>query len=271
VSASLARRSSQTPVAPASGPRPTRVEAFGISDPGLCRSTNEDAYAVVADAGLFVVADGMGGHAAGEVASRMAVDAVRAVFEDPDLTWPIGVSIPPHTRGTPLLKASIEHANARVHAASVADVTKGGMGTTVTALLVLDDRIVIGHVGDSRAYRLRGRKLELLTRDHTYINMLLDAGAMTPEQAATSELRNMLARSVGSEPTVKVDVRLLDLEPGDTFLLATDGLHGVVDDNTLAAILLYERDLTRAAAELVQRANDGGGPDNITAVLVRIR
>ncbi|HTB72998.1 MAG TPA: Stp1/IreP family PP2C-type Ser/Thr phosphatase [Polyangiaceae bacterium] len=271
MSASLARWSSPTPVAPASGPRPAPVEAFGISDPGLCRPTNEDAYAVVADAGLFVVADGMGGHAAGEVASRMAVDTVRAVFEDPDLTWPVGLAVPPQTRGAPLLKASIEHANARVHAASLADPTKEGMGTTLTALLVLAGRIVIGHVGDSRAYRLRGPKLELLTHDHTYINMLLDAGAMTSEQAATSNLRNVLARSVGSEPTVKVDARLLDVEPGDTFLLATDGLHGVVDDTTLAAVLLHERDLTRAAAELVHRANDGGGPDNITAVLLRIR
>jgi serine/threonine protein phosphatase PrpC len=218
-----------------------------------------------------MVADGMGGHAAGEVASRMAVDAVRAVFEDPEITWPLGVPIPSPAGGLPLLRASIERANAWVHAASVADPLKAGMGTTLTALLVLEDRLALGHVGDSRAYRLRGGRLELLTHDHTVVAALLQAGLITREQAATSEVRNVLTRSVGSDPTADVDMRLLAAEPGDTLLLSSDGLHGVVAEETIAAVLLGEPDLTRAAAELVQRANDGGGPDNITAVLVRIR
>jgi serine/threonine protein phosphatase PrpC len=263
-----AKNHPQPAEAPAARRSLVRVEAFGLSDRGLHRETNEDAYAVVPRAGLFIVADGMGGHAGGEVASRMTVCAVRSALEAPDGTRSIGLPAPSSANGLLQLRASIELANAEVHAAAVADATN--MGTTLTALLVLGDRVALGHVGDSRAYRLRGRTLERLTDDHTYVNMLVNAGAITREQARTSELRHMLARAIGTDPAVEIDTRLLHVDPGDTFLLATDGLHGVLDDGMIAAILLGESDLTRAAAELVGRANDAGGPDNVTVVLVRI-
>jgi protein phosphatase len=233
-----------------------RIEAFGISHPGMERPTNEDAYLVAPDLGLFVVADGMGGAAAGDVASRMAVDTVRAVFEDADLTWPRGLPHRPSDVGLPLLRASVEHANARVHDAAVADATKQGMGTTLTALLALGDRVALAHVGDTRVYGLRGRRLQQLTNDHTLVNEYVNAGIMTRDAAAMSQIRHVLSRALGTAETVEVDSRLWAMEPGDTFLMASDGLHGVVDDATIAAILLRDADLTLAATRLVDRANE---------------
>jgi len=246
------------------------MEAFGLSHPGRVRRGNEDAYVVLPSLGLFVVADGMGGAAAGEVASRLAVDTVRAVFEDPDLTWPRGLADRPADTGLPLLVSGVEHANARVRAAASGDHSLAGMGTTFTGILVLEDRLAVAHVGDSRAYLLRGGRLDQLTHDHTLVNELVDSGAMTREEAESSRLRNILSRALGGEERVVVDGRLVAAKAGDTLLLASDGLHGVVRDRDIAAVLLGERDLTRAATKLVERANDAGGPDNVTVVLIRI-
>lgn len=247
-----------------------RVEAFGLSDMGVRRTTNEDSFAVLPDLDLFMVADGMGGAAAGEVASRMAIDAVSAMFQDPDITWPRGLTQRPPTAGLTLLAAGIEYANARVHAAAVTDPSLAGMGTTIAALLVRGDTAVLAHVGDSRIYGLRGRRIEQLTTDHTLTNALVQAGVLTQADAATSEVRHMLSRAIGTDAEVEVDVRVVGVHPGDTFLLATDGLHGVADDETIAAILLREQDLTAAAARLIERANELGGPDNTSVVLVRV-
>jgi len=234
------------------------VEARGLSHPGLVRSTNEDAFLVARDVGLFVVADGVGGNAAGEVASRMAVDAVLAALEA--LLHP----------GLPHLISAVERANGHVYAASRTDRSLFGMATTLTALLVCDETIALAHVGDSRAYRLRGRHLEQLTEDHTLVAALVRLGRMTQEEAETSEIRNMISRAVGGDETIDVDARLLAVEPGDTFVLASDGLHGVVSDEEIVAVLCGERDLARAAGQLIERANEGGGPDNATVVLVRV-
>lgn len=144
------------------------------------------------------------------------------------------------------------------------------MGTTFTGILVLEDRLAVAHVGDSRAYLLRGGRLDQLTHDHTLVNELVDSGAMTREEAESSRLRNILSRALGGEERVVVDGRLVAAKAGDTLLLASDGLHGVVRDRDIAAVLLGERDLTRAATKLVERANDAGGPDNVTVVLIRI-
>ena len=236
----------------------------------MVREGNEDAYLVAPDIGLYAVADGMGGHAAGEVASRMTIDGVRAMFQDPDITWPKGMSQPSTIPGLPLLVAGVERANARVHATATADGSKAGMGTTFTGLLLLGDRAAIAHVGDSRAYLLHGRRLDLLTHDHTLVEEFFRAGGMSREAAARSTMRHVLTRAVGTRPTVVVDRRLVAIEPGDTLLLASDGLHGVVDDDEIADILLSDHDLTRVATRLVECANDKGGPDNTTVVLVRI-
>lgn len=247
-----------------------RIQAFGLSHQGLVRGRNEDSFIVASDVGLYAVADGMGGHAAGEVASRMAVETVRAVFEDPDLTLPRGLAHRPVDPDLPLLVSGVEHANARIHAAAIGNTAREGMGTTFTGLLVLEDRFALAHVGDSRAYLLRGRRLEQLTVDHTLVGELVQAGTMAPKDAEVSALRHVLSRAVGTRASVTVDGRMLAAEAGDVLLLASDGLHGVVGDDEIAAILLAERELTRAATRLVERACDAGGPDNVSVVLVRV-
>lgn len=245
------------------------VEAFGASHRGLVREHNEDAFIVAPDVGLFAVSDGMGGAAAGEVASRMAIETVRAVFEDPDLTWPRGLPRRPDA-GLPLLVSGVEPANARVHATACGDLAKEGMGATFTGLLLLRDRFALAHVGDSRAYLLRDRRLHRLTVDHTLVQALVEAGAMTPEEAEVSNVRHVLSRAVGTSPSVHVDRRLVSAQAGDTVLLSSDGLHGVISDGEIETILLSERDLKRAANSLIERACDAGGPDNVSVVLVRV-
>jgi serine/threonine protein phosphatase PrpC len=258
--------SSSRPSSTARLPRP-RVEAFGLSDPGLVRDTNEDCYAVVPTLGYFAVADGVGGHAAGEVASRMAIDAVQSVLEEPTVPWPEGAGAA--TAAMHRLAGGVEYANACVHTAA-REHGRRGMGTTFTGLLLLDDEAALAHVGDSRVYLLRGRRLEQLTEDHTLVQAYIRAGILTREEAAASPIRNIISRAVGAKEVVAVDAHLVAVEPGDMFLLASDGLHGVVEDETIAAVLLREPDITRAAAQLVERANDAGGPDNTTVVLVRV-
>jgi serine/threonine protein phosphatase PrpC len=239
------------------------VEAFGLTHTGLARATNEDCYLVHPELGLYAVADGMGGRPAGEVASQMAIDAVREDVEDS------GALHPAHG-GALLLLGGVEVANALIHATAQSDPFKRGMGTTLTGVVVFGRRIAIAHVGDSRVYRLRGACFEAMTQDHTVVAALVQAGAITLEEAATSELRSKLVRAVGIEERVAVDTRLDATEPGDVYLLSTDGLHGVVGDKDIATVLLAEHDLTRAAQELIECALDEGGPDNVTVVLVRI-
>jgi protein phosphatase len=244
------------------------VHAFGLSDVGLVRSGNEDAYVILPGPGFFAVADGVGGHAAGEVAAQMAIDAVRSVIEDPRVPWPEGAGAA--TYAVDRLAGGVQYANARVYDAACSEQGRQGMGTTFTGLLLLDGVAALAHVGDSRAYLLRGRRLAQLTDDHTLAEAYIRFGSLTREEAATSPFRNVITRAVGVEEVVEVDKRLLAVEPGDTLLLASDGLHGVLDDDAIARVLVRERDLARAAAELVALTNDAGGPDNVTVVLVRI-
>ena len=200
----------------------------------------------------------------------MAIDTVRKVLEDPDVTWPLGFMGRLDAAGLPLLVGSVECANALILATAYDDRSKRGMSTTFTGALVLGDRIAIAHVGDSRAYRLHAGRFEQITDDHTLVAAYVQAGVIKPEDAATSDYANIITRAVGPADEVEVDGCLVAAEPGDTFLFCSDGLHGVLDDGAISAVLLVEPDLTRAAARLVERANDAGGPDNITVVLVRI-
>jgi protein phosphatase len=241
--------------------------AFGHSHAGLIRADNEDSFLVSPGHGLFAVADGVGGAVAGEVASRLAIDALRDVFAERDLAPDGRRSAAP---GLPLLTEAVGRANALVHLASHTDPSTAGMATTLTALLIGAGVAAIAHVGDSRAYRLRGRRLELLTRDHTLIEDQVSLGTISRERARLSPLRNVLTRAIGTDPRVTTDLRLAEIQHGDLFLLASDGLHGVVGDDDIAAILRTAPDLTRAAAELVAAALDAGGPDNVTCVLVLV-
>jgi serine/threonine protein phosphatase PrpC len=270
VSETLATPSSQRTLALPVRHRAPRLEAFGLSHRGRVRTTNEDAYAVVPDLGLFCVADGVGGEAAGEVASRMAVDTVRKALADPDATLPVGITKRLSASGLPLLVSAVERANALIRTTAHGDRSKFGMSTTFTGVLVLGDRIAVAHVGDSRAYRFHRQQLEQITDDHTLVDVWVRAGVIKPEDAARCAHAHVITRALGPDDQIEVDGCIVAAEPGDRFLLCSDGLHGVLPDAAISAVLLAEPDLTRAAARLVEQANDTGGPDNITVVLVRI-
>jgi protein phosphatase len=239
------------------------LKCFGFSDPGRSRTTNEDSFLVAAAAGLLAVADGVGGSAAGEVASALALGVLRLSVEDTTAVWP-------ELLGGLSLKRAVEEAHHALLEAGRNDPGKAGMSTTLTAMLVLGDRAVIAHVDDSRAYLLRGRMLTQLTEDHSVVAACIRAGVMKAAQAKTCSFRNIIERAVGDARNFEVDTRLVGIERGDILLLTSDGLHSVVDDAEIAAVLLGEAEIDRATAQLVARANSAGGPDNITVVVARV-
>jgi serine/threonine protein phosphatase PrpC len=239
-----------------------RFEAAATTDPGLRRPDNEDAYLLDTERGLFCVADGMGGHAAGEVASRLAVEALAREMARPDAGAPLDAR----------LRAAVAAANRAILEAAGRDPTLVGMGTTLTALaLATDDRsFTIAHIGDSRAYLYRQGALTQLTADHTWVQQQVDAGLLTPEEARRHPLASMLTRALGISDDPEVDIIHGELEPGDLILLCSDGLTGMVDDAELAAILARDDlPLDGLARELTAAANRNGGMDNITAILIR--
>lgn len=247
--------------------RTLHIEAAGRTDIGLRRNTNEDAFAVRKDLGLFVIVDGMGGHAAGEVASSLAVEAMTGLLENPDRTWPSdaeGSRVDPRA----YLIASIKHANDVIHRAAAADPTRRGMGTTVVAALTQESSVWLAHVGDSRVYLFRDGHLVQLTQDHTVANAWIAEG-MEVALATRLPVGRQLARALGPDPTVDVDVREEDMRPGDVLLLTSDGVHGLVKEGELAGILAEIGDLVDGVDRIIARANAEGGKDNSTAVLIR--
>jgi len=244
---------------------PARIACAAATDPGRVRAHNEDRYGTFPQASLFVVADGMGGAAAGEVAAHMAVELVA----EPFVTRPPGDAPPESGAGLASLVAAIERANREIHQAAKRTPGWKGMGTTVAAVLTCGRRAALAHAGDSRVYRLRGRRLDLLTEDHSLWNDLVRAGTLDPDHPEEFALGHVITRALGTEPVVEVDARLVALEPGDTFLICSDGLHGVVPHAELLAVLLEHEHLDDAADRLVELANEKGAPDNVTAVLAR--
>jgi protein phosphatase len=228
-------------------------ETSGVTDAGRKRRRNEDAYIVQPP--LFAVADGMGGAQAGEVASRLAVDAFRE-FHDAD-------ELEPEERVT----AIIQEANRRIYERAREDTQASGMGTTITAALVGDESISIGHVGDSRAYRLRGGLLEQLTDDHSLVADLVRGGRLTPEEADAHPQRSVITRALGTDSKVDVDAFSFEAAPGDVILLCSDGLTTMVTDEEIVATVGEATSLERAAKQLVKAANRRGGEDNVTVVL----
>lgn len=261
---------------PAGTARPPLVlETAGCTHVGMIRDTNQDSFVIVESLGLLLLADGMGGRAAGEIASRMAVDTVRGFFDDPDATWPIALGPPSSHAGRyvdqamPLLIAGIQLANGRIFSAARRDRDKRGMGTTFAAVLARDGFVAVAHVGDSRVYRYRDGALELLTRDHSLLNECIRLGHIQPEDAASFPLQHVITRALGTEETVEVDTRIDAIESGDILLLCSDGLSGPVSADEIVEILGSHGDLTQAARRLIQRANERGGPDNVTCILAR--
>jgi protein phosphatase len=242
-------------------PRPL-LQIASLTDTGKVRSHNEDDHFVDADAGYAVLADGMGGYNAGEVASEMAVAYLAAALTH---------GLAQHVAPVGLLKREIEQINAAIHGAAQNQPACAGMGTTLLAVLFQRYRVIVAHVGDSRLYRLRGDCFELLTRDHSFLQAQIDRGLISKDEAWHSTHRNLIMRGLGVESTVAVDVAEHDAEPGDLYLLCSDGLNDMVPDEDIASALRRDTgNLAAMAGQLVQMANDNGGRDNVTVILARL-
>lgn len=245
-----------------------RMTAAGATDPGP-RPSNQDAYFVDLELGLLVVADGMGGHNAGDVASRMAigvvVDFVRATHDGREITWPFPLDLSKSLLVN-RVEMALRLANRRVRDAGERDLRHAGMGTTIVAALVEGDHIAIGHVGDSRAYVLRGRELVQLTVDHTWLNAVLGADAV---EAATHPMRHVLTHGIGMGADVVPSVIEERLHPGERWLICTDGVHGCLDHTALAS-LMQAAAPAAIADDAVRRAVVGGTLDNATAVVLNV-
>ena len=242
------------------------IEFHAALDPGRARSNNEDSVVVDAEAALAVLADGMGGYNAGEVASSMVTSFIKAELG----RWLSEASV--QATDTDVRRAMdicVDNANRAIFNAANSNPQYAGMGTTLVVAVLRETRLLLGHIGDSRAYRWRAGELAQITRDHSLLQEQIDAGLITPEQAAVSNHKNLVTRAVGVEDTVLLETHLHQTQPGDWLLLCSDGLSDMVDDEQIATVLREHDSLPEAAEALVQRANDAGGRDNISVILVR--
>ncbi len=252
-----------------------KLEYSGQTDVGLKRGHNEDTYKVVDDHALYMVADGMGGHSSGEVASRMACEAVADFFretsQDEDMTWPFkmdkGVGYEANR-----LSVSVKLANLRIHESAQSNPSQRGMGTTLVSVRFTDEGLVIGHVGDSRVYRLRDGGFDQLTEDHSLLNDYIKMKDLTPEEIENFPHKNVIVRALGMKDTVAVDLSVEQPEPGDIYLLCSDGLCGMITDDEISELIQARADdgLAAVCSALIDAANDAGGTDNITALMVRV-
>ncbi len=244
----------------------------GATDPGKIRTNNEDAYLVKDELGLYAVADGIGGHEGGEVASRIAIETVAAelpnLLGDRDRTPPHGLTAETD-REIAALRAAVGLANRKIRHERELHPKLADMGTTLTALLAKRGRAFLAHIGDSRAYSFRSGELKQLTSDHSLVAEQMRAGALTPAQARMSPYRHVITRALGIHEEILTDTAVELLQEGDIFLLCTDGLTEMVGDQEIAASLAKSSPQD-AVRELVDKANRGGGVDNITVVVIRI-
>jgi protein phosphatase len=236
------------------------------TDIGRKRQQNQDNGATFPELGLFVVADGMGGHKGGETASAVAVETIAKSIRESRA----GSEWDPRNA----IVTAIQAANAAIHKRAEGDPSLQGMGTTTTALLFDEKVLTIGHVGDSRCYFFRPEAIWQVTRDHSLVQEKLRAGLITRDQIKTDRMKNVITRSVGFELEVNVEVYEIDVQAGDIFLICSDGLSGMIDDSEMLELvqkeLITSRDAKKAVTELVSRANEHGGEDNITAILVQV-
>ena len=251
-----------------------RIEVAGETNVGRKRNHNEDNFALMPQFGLYMVADGMGGHASGEVASKMSIDAMEKFLEetadDPERTWPYKMDRSKGYEENRII-TGVKLANLRIYEAAQRDGKKRGMGTTFVGLYASDDGLYIAHVGDSRCYRYRDGELLALTEDHSLLNDYIKMKRLTPEEIEAFPHKNVIVRALGMKDTVKVDTCFVVPEVGDTFLLCSDGLAGPASDEEIRDVLrAYDgSDIKETTSKLIEKANENGGPDNITAVLVR--
>lgn len=249
------------------------LEIVARTDPGLIRPHNEDAVSVNPVLGLAILADGMGGYNAGEVAAGMATALLASEMEkafaasEPHEKLPEG-----RLWAHAVLESEISQANAAIYQAAQSQPQYAGMGTTLVMALFYDDRIAVAHIGDSRLYRWRDNELQRVTRDHSLLQEQIDSGMISPEQARFAQNRNLVTRALGVDPVVEADIDDHAVLPGDIYLLCSDGLNDMVDDAEIAmALAALATNLELCASQLVEMANDNGGRDNISVILVRVR
>ncbi len=250
-----------------------RVRFAGDSNVGMKRAHNEDAFYLPETERLAIVADGMGGHASGEVASRLAVDTISGFFkatqEEQQLTWPFKMDKGNRYDVNRMITA-IKLANLKIHEQAQKDPRCHGMGTTVVSALFLDGALVIGHVGDSRLYRRRDNTFEQITEDHSLLNDYIKMKHLSPEEIAAFPHKNVIVRALGMKDTVQVDVHVDSPRLGDVYIICSDGLSGMIKDEEISEIAMSERDLDVVCERLISTANKNGGLDNITVVAVRL-
>ncbi len=250
-----------------------RLQYAGATHVGMKRDHNEDNFLILAEQNLFVVADGMGGHSSGEVASKIAVDTLRTFFEDTakddDVTWPFKLD---KALGYDenRLSAGVKLANRNIYEAAQADPRYKGMGTTCVGMVWVDEKAIVGHAGDSRCYRIRNGTITAVTEDHSLLNDYRKIQALTPEEEAAFQYKNIIVRALGMKEQVAVDINHVAPEPNDILLLCSDGLSGEVPDpQILALVEKHKGNLDEAVQALIKAACDNGGKDNVTVVLVR--
>jgi protein phosphatase len=248
------------------------VKAIGLTHVGRQRQHNEDSFLVSDEAKLFLVADGMGGHAAGEIASKIAVDSISEFIvhtKEDDGTWPHAYD-EHYGRATNRLMAALRLANTRVLEAMRKDARLRGMGTTVVAALADDSKMSVAHVGDSRAYLVRNGEMMRLTNDHSWVFEQVQAGMLTEAEAEKHPLRNVITRALGGALSVTPDASEVEAQPGDVYLLCSDGLTGMVpEEEILRVVSENSENLETACQTLIDLANERGGLDNVTAILVK--
>jgi protein phosphatase len=249
-----------------------KVESYGMSNVGMKRFQNEDSYLINDEMGLYMVADGMGGHLGGEFASKLAVATVEEIIQkfrvDPEATQIHGVNTQESSPGDQLRHA-ITEAGRRIHAQALYDENLRGMGTTAVAAICQKDQIFIANVGDSRAYLVRDQSIKQLTEDHSLVSEQVKAGMIRPEEAKSHKLKNIITRSVGYQEDVDSDVVVLEPKMGDRILMCSDGLSNLVEDEEMLETLI-DHDLKESCEALVQKANSRGGDDNITVVILQV-
>jgi protein phosphatase len=249
------------------------LEIVCLTDPGMVRSHNEDAVLANPMLGLVVLADGMGGYNAGEVASGMATASLGAELEKSF----VGKS--PHTKEKDgrlwahvALSEQIAGTNASIYEAAQSQPQYAGMGTTLVSAVFYNNSVTVAHIGDSRLYRLRDGEFSQLTKDHSLLQEQIDAGLVTKEQARTSQNKNLVTRALGVDPAVEPEIRDYEVKQGDIYLLCSDGLNDMVDDDEIGMTLgMLAANLELCAAQLVQMANDNGGRDNVSVILIKVK
>lgn len=249
------------------------LQIVSQTHPGMVRSHNEDSVTFDAERGLVVLADGMGGYNAGEVASGIAVSVVSSeVRHRLEQASPLDKDAASGDEvGVAVLRDNVKKANLSIFNAAQSQPQYAGMGTTIVAALFYDNRVAVAHVGDSRMYRLRGDTLETITRDHSLLQEQIDSGVISKELAKLSRNKNLVTRAVGIEAEVEPELHVHEVQVGDIYLLCSDGLNDMVEDEDIAATLqMMQNNLPLAAQQLIEQANDNGGRDNVSVILVKV-